>query len=198
MGECLFEKPQDELLGMNLFNLMIPFSACYLKKKFGDSMFYLKEFQSRTFSFTIYSKRAFRKFQRTIWRTDKKEGEKRLDSFSEKEKSLLNGENSVYYKYLQTLTSCATLIELQVSNLEDLLMLEQSHEVKINRKHKIWNPQNGFREPNLGTAVLFITRRAFHIQNFKYSLMKENDQIIKEMERASLKKITKIKRQLDS
>ena len=155
----------------------------------GDSIFSSLQSGSKAFSYTIYSKRAWKKYLRLIRTFNKEEKEERnkiLENqrYSAEEKSLINDDNSIYYKHLQTLTSRATLIELKFSKTEDLTQLQTDQDIKIKFEHEIFKNQDGASEDIISQpAVLLVTRKAHHIQKFKYQLMQEYDQTIIQLEK---------------
>ena len=198
MAEILFETKHSDLIESNLFDLMIPFSLIYLKKIMGESLFSSLGSQSKIFSYTIYSKRAARRYQKLISSMDKKEENERRkifesQKFSAEEKALINVDNGVYYKHLQTLTSRATLIELKFSKISDLSNLENTQNLKIRLEHELFKE---IKEEGVVSqpAILLLTRKASHIQRFKYSLMEKYDENIIDMNKKFENKLSKVKK----
>jgi len=190
LAETLFEMKPEQLIKTNFFNIMIPFSQLYLRKSMGgDSIFSSLQSGSKAFSYTIYSKRAWKKYLRLIRTFNKEEKEERnkiLENqrYSAEEKSLINDDNSIYYKHLQTLTSRVTLIELRFSKTEDLAKLQTDQDIKIKFEHEIFQNKGDESEDIISQpAVLLVTRKAHHIQKFKYQLMQEYDQTIIQLEK---------------
>lgn len=190
-AECLFELSQVSLLEKNLFDLMIPFSTYHLKKTFGEALFQPKTTQTKTFSFTIYSNNALKKYKKAI-NNKKKESNNSKEilnpKISEAEKSLLNEEKEIYYKYLQTLTSHAILINTKNSSLEELLSVQKLHEVMVNTKHEIFSQRKTEDSSKECFITLLLTRKAHHVQKFKYSMMRKHDSRIIEMEKKAIGK----------
>ncbi len=203
LAESLFEMKYDDLIKSNIFELMIPFSLYYLKKKMGPSIFSSLDSQSKTFTYTIYSKRASKKYKKLISHLDRKEDHERRkliekEKFSPEETHLYNEDNKLYYKHLQSLTSRATLVELKFSKVDDLMKLESSQDIKIKLEHTIFKkipPKNADKiisQP----AVLLLTRKGQHIQRFKYGFMEQYDENILLMEKKIGNRLNKLKRKI--
>lgn len=182
---------------MNIFELMIPFSVCYLQKKLQSLQ---ADGQKRTFSYTIYSKNALKRLKTTLDSLEKKDQtEKRRKKASKPidldESVNFDCENSVYYKYLQTLTSDATLINLKMQNIQEFHSLIGAAKVKIREDHRAFK-SNQSENPNDSPVILLITRKAYHIQKFRYSLMQEHDETISNMEIKSKQTLSKMQQKL--
>ena len=195
----MFEVKQDILLQDNLFSMMIPYSYFYLNKVSNGSIFSSLSSGPKTFSYTMYSKKAFSRYLRSITATTKKNQNERRTMLEKQrmspcEESLLNEDNAVYFKYLKTLTSSASLIKVKLQNL-----LSPSREMKIEIKeeHGQETSQFGFtgaQEEEYESAILLVTRKSRHIQRFRYSLMEKHDERIIEMEKRVTKKVEKMYR----
>jgi len=183
-AETLFEKKSEELLKENLFELMIPYSKLYLQKTMGESIFNSLSTQSKTFSYTIYSETAYKRYRKAIINLKKKDEDERrrlLDRkrITEEEKNLMVDENSIYYKYLKAVTSRASLIELRFSSYQDIANLEKTEGVKVKMDHFVFQScKDGVEDVQSYPAILLISRKAHHIQKFNYEFMKDFDQHI--------------------
>ena len=161
---------------------MIPFSACHLKKAFGESMFQSKPTQAKIFSYTIYSKATLTKFQQSILDMEQRNpiGTKKSRALKDSKGEVTNKDNEFHNKYLKTLTSRAVLVDFNFSSVDDLTHLERTYGVKFNLDHRMCSSSNISKRGS--TGILLLTREARHVQKFRYSLMKEFDQNIMTME----------------
>ena len=160
---------------------MIPFSACHLKKTFGESIFQSKTTQTKIFSYTIYSKTTLNKFQQSILDMEQRNpvGTKEGRVLKDKEE-VANKDDEFHNKYLKTLTSRAVLVDFNFSSVDDLTYIERTYGVKFNLDHRMCSSSNISKRGS--TGILLLTREARHVQKFKYSLMKDFDQNIMTME----------------
>lgn len=112
-SENLFEIKKSKLYSTNLFELMIPFSKQILVGRFGPELFSKKDncAQSIVFSHVIYSRESMKRFLRSIRKLNPKSKRELL--------SLMNDStNSIYQKYLKSLSSRATLVLLKYTKSE--------------------------------------------------------------------------------
>lgn len=123
----VFEMQTSDPSNQNLFELMIPFSKRLLRHKLGGELFAedSRVGSSKTFSYVIYSKTSMNQYLKCVKRIDIKCQNELRRKLKEAE-----GPNSLYHKYLRTLTSRATVIVLKFSKAEFRNILEQ-REYKI-------------------------------------------------------------------
>jgi len=113
----------------NLFNLMIPYSRRLLRSKFGGDLFAddPRIGSCKTFSYVIYSKTSMNQYLKCLKRMG-------IGSVPELRQKLTDAEepNSIYHKYLRTLTSRATLIVLKFSRAEFKDLIQQKdYKIKV-------------------------------------------------------------------
>ena len=116
-SEKFFEMKNIEAQGTCLFDLMIPFSTNYLAKKHGDELMGLnRNVNSKAaFSYVIYSKKAFHKYLKSLKRKGITEQSDLVEDITGR---------AIYYRYMKTLSSRATLIVLTYTK-EDLENLKK-------------------------------------------------------------------------
>lgn len=190
----MFELNLQKQKTINLFDLMIPFSRYYLEKIFGNSIFSFSAKPTKTFSYTIYSRSSFVKYARTVKALIRKDENERAQvsarqQFTAEEAGLAHETNSLYYKYLQTLTSNAILVNLSKENIELFLYWKEIKAIFMNKElfEGIFNEENEVSRP----VVLLITRKANHVQKFRYDLMENFDGKIIKMQKSILRRVKK-------
>jgi len=186
-----FELRPEDLKSSSFFEMMIPHSKQYLLKKFGQKLLPNSTYgTSIAFSYVIYSKNSANKFVKQARKIVKKpprlkkEVKERTDSH--------NKNFELYFKYLKSLSSKATLIALTFSKC-DLSVLTQSYGEKLSLitddEKKLIDASN---EDSFITkdAILIETRLSRNIPNFPYSDL-ENEkyiQVLKDMIESKLRK----------
>ena len=190
----MFEVGISREKNINLFDLMIPYSRCYLKKKLGTTIFPSENLKSKTFSYTVYSKASFVKYARTLKKLLRKDKDEReltsaRQKFTKEEANLMTENNSLYYKYLQTLTSNAILVNLDKSSKELFSYWQGMKTVFMQRE--LFDGMFGVEEEVSKAVVLLITRKAHHIQKFRYDLMENSDRRIIKMQESISKRLSK-------
>lgn len=195
----IFGRPQNKLKGKNLFrDLMIPFSLAALRKKYGGDVFKLFDDKlSSVFSFTIYSSDNIDKYtkelvakcqdplRKNLSGEDFTKKKDRVELFMSNLMKQLADESSdaIYFKFLQNLTSKASLIDLQMTQTEiKELLSENSGELDVgvvagSVLQEFLAPSPGLGNQIIRTVILLETRKAKHIQNFPYHLMTQDPKI---------------------
>lgn len=113
ISKKLLEVKQKNNSPMNLFDLMIPFSRKVLNKNFPNGeMFWRDKRAGATtcFSFVIYSETARAKFEKTLKQKQIGPDDVTFSNADEKEKFL-------YYSYMRSLSSKATLINMNFEKI---------------------------------------------------------------------------------
>ena len=208
-SERLLEFKNNESKDKNLFDMMIPYSANLLNKKFGEELLSLnrKIGSSCAFSYVIYSKKAMNKYLKQL----RKKGIKKID---EAPKAIVNESKAIYFRYMKALSSRASLIVLKYTDKE-LEDLKQHSNMEVNLTHEFTsrntdvdvfnddrnsvsndNPdskvlEGGFKklgDLHYKLAIMLETRIARTIPDFDYTKMLQDPKIM-EFENTIAKKI---------
>ena len=182
----------NKLIKTNYFDLLIPFSAHYIKQKFIE--FELKkndlsksDSNSISYHSVIYSSKNRDKFKKLLEKKKKTKIEKNLDK------------NQIYYQYLQALSSRATKVKI-VFNQDEMKNILEGNYLEINatqnfvdfsskfcNKKKSLDENNNINniEDNLRiedyskTVILLETRYSRDIPKFEYDKMQDDKKILK-------------------
>ena len=128
-----FTEDRLKTSGVNLFNLMIPFSKDYLKKKFGGHVFPVHAGVgfTRCFSYVIYSSSSAKKLNKEL----KNKGYKSVD-----EASIVKGKNNLqkenFFRFLANISSRATLVLLSFTETEISEMLKNPMTEILDKKKR--------------------------------------------------------------
>lgn len=179
LSETLFENKKDVLSNASIFGLMIPFSCEYLRRKNYKNSFFPPNKAKTTFSYTVYSQNARKKYMKMI-----NKSQKSLDESSENssEKEEIKG-IGLFYKFLKCLTSRVRRMAISInrSTVEELLNNElcQEYPFYINASHPfIANAISmDFEQEIIWNVIMVETRIAKHIQKFNYLYMKFDSKI---------------------
>jgi hypothetical protein len=158
---------------------MIPFSYEYLRRKNSKNLFFPPNRSKSTFSYTIYSQNARKKYMKMI-----NKSQRSLDESSENliEKEDIKG-IGIFYKFLKCLTSRVTRMTISVNRsiIEELLQndLCQEYPFFVNTSHSyVANTLNMDNDQEITWNVILVeTRIAKHIQKFNYLYMKFDNKI---------------------
>ena len=190
----MFELNLQKQKTINLFDLMIPFSRYYLEKTCGTTIFSVPGTPTKTFSYTIYSRSSFVKYARTIKTFLQKNQDERAQAsakqrFTAEEADFTHETNSLYYKYLQTLTSNARLVKLSKENMPLFLYWKEMKAIFV--QNELFEDMFDEDEEISRPVILLITRKANHIQKFRYDLMENFDGKIIKMQKSILRRVKK-------
>lgn len=197
MSETIFENKKEELFSHSLFDLMIPLSFEHLRR-----VRTLQDFKTKkVFTYTIYSPNSKKKYLKML-----NKYKNQLSSENSFPPDMKNEPNSqikgkdLFYKYLKSLTSRITMIEIKLDKeiLNELFQedINQEYPFFINRKHplieQVTNAKNSEEKPQIILhGALLETRVAKHIQKFNYLFMKFDPKIWNQEQKIQ-KKINKI------
>lgn len=211
MAENIFENKKELLFKSSLFDLMIPLSFEYLRRKTQKgSLSTLKEINSEgVFSYTIYSQNAKKKYLKFLNKFHQ-ELNTSNSAYIQKNPMKLDSESSIkgielFYKFLKGLTSRVRRTEVKLDRrmIEELVAdeINQEYPFLLNRKHPFissiledkWKQE---KEYILDVALLE-TRVSKHIQKFDYLYMKFDPKIKNQEEKIHNKIRKKIKKEED-
>lgn len=198
----IFGRAYKKLKGKNLFrDLMIPFSLAALRKKYKGDVFnpVKNDKLSSVFSYTIYSCENMNKYTKELVTKCQDPLRKNLpgeESVQRKDKvrqfmsSLIEKladekSEAIYYKFLQNLTSKASLIDVQLTKADvssEVFEGKEAPAVKVSAGKILQGisetPSEG-KNQITRTVILLETRKAKHIQDFPYHLMTKDPKIEK-------------------
>lgn len=201
MSETIFENKKDELFSHSLFDLMIPLSFEHLRR-----VRTLQDFKTKkVFTYTIYSPNSKKKYLKML-----NKFKNQLASQTNFPPDLKNEPHSqikgkdLFYKYLKSLTSRITMIEIKMDKeiLNELFQedINQEYPFSINKKHpiieQIINSKDSEEKPLIVLhGALLETRVAKHIQKFNYLFMKFDPKIWNQEQKIQ-KKINKFNKKM--
>lgn len=194
---------------MSLFDLMIPLSFEYLRRKTQkESLTTLQDINSEgVFTYTIYSQNAKKKYLKFLNKFRQEKSHPLLFNQSNHlnqpdSDSIIKGVE-LFYKFLKGLTSRVRRVAIKMDrkNIEELINREIKEEYPfvINKKHPLienilQDKDNNANEIVLNVALLE-TRVAKHIQKFDYLYMKFDPKIKNQEEKIQNKLRKKIKKE---
>lgn len=203
-----FEKKPEELYDCTLFEMMIPHSKLFLKQKYGERMFKFDHAnqsygENICFSYVIYSKNSANKFVKQARKVMKRQP--RIKKEVQENEDTGNKDSELYYTYLKSLSSKATLIALTFTKKElGQIMKNHGEKIDLVSKEERSTIENAEGEQYITkNAILMETRFSRSIPKFKFSEL-EGDPKIQElkamidikMEKARVKREKKILKQM--
>jgi len=211
LSENIFENKKEILFKSSLFDLMIPLSFEYLRRKTQkESLSTLQEINSDgVFSYTIYSQNAKKKYLKFLNKF-RQEMNHPNSSNIQKNTNQADSEPSIkgielFYKFLKGLTSRVRRAEMKIDRkmIEELVNEEVNQEYPfiINKKHPYISSILEDKWNNDGECILDValleTRVSKHIQKFDYLYMKFDPKIKNQEEKIQNKIRKKLKKEED-
>jgi len=207
LSENIFENKNDALFKMSLFDLMIPLSFEYLRRKTQkESLKTLQEINSEgVFTYTIYSQNAKKKYLKFLNKFRQEiahsNGNFNKNGSQSESEPIIKGVE-LFYKFLKGLTSRVRRVEIKINRkiVDELINEEINSEYPfiINKKHPFIESlleEKGDEDQEVVLDVaLMETRIAKHIQKFDYLYMKFDPKIKNQEEKIMNKMKKKLKK----
>ena len=114
---CLLEIKSENLRNKNLFKMMIPVSRQFIVSRYGESIFEPSRV-SVSFNYIIYSSSSFYKFLKSVQRMNFRSPQ----SFQRHQRAKAH-KRAIFFQYLKSLTSTATLVNVAFS-FQDIVGLD--------------------------------------------------------------------------
>ena len=209
LAENIFENKKEVLLKMSLFDMMIPLSFEYLRRKAQkESLKTLQEINSEgVFSYTIYSQNAKKKYLKFLNKYRQEFNHSKINNQNKNDNVQIDSEPTIkgvelFYKFLKGLTSRVRRVEVKLDRkiIEELANEEVNQEYPfiINKKHPfietILSEKNDEEKEIVLDVALLETRIAKHIQKFDYLYMKFDPKIKNQEEKIQNKMKKKLKK----